>query len=309
MSSRRPRSLPIIPCFALVIAAACNSTDEPSGPDAAGQLTPSEPPKIHIHDGAYLTDFDAGYCRGSMLPIQDPVFPTIRRDRFEIDSTTDIVTIPADWIAETRTRAPELRAAADERLPRLLGKVEDVVGREFDQRDFDYFFYLCPYFEGGTASAKVYPMFMYLHAAVGDLAWPDWLFTDQYLFHEVLHNFVMERVDYRTGTPFLNDLYAKLVVDEEFTAAWMAYLGNTGAEPKEELAADQAQMVGLVLSHVHLYAIMSEVLRDLDEDERLETIHTFETSLPSSHPSYVEAWRVVMTSDPAALAALLAEVR
>ena len=294
-------------CLLLPLLVACTNESE------SDPATPQNdaPPVVHIHDGAELPDFDAGFCRGSMIPVQDPVFPTIRRDRFEIDPVTDLVTIPADWIAETKnTRGPELRAAASARLPALFGKVEELV-RPFDQRDFDYFFYLCPYFGGGSASSKTYPMFMYLTAAVAELAWPDWLFTDQYLFHEVLHNFVMERVDYAVGTPYLNALYAELVVDPGFTAAWMAYTGDTGAEPPELLAAHQTEMVGLVLTHVHVYAIMTVTARALGEDERLQTIRDYETSLASAHPSYVEAWRIVgeLEQAPAELEQVLDEVR
>src|SRR5262249_3808029 len=154
---------------------------EPLGPDASPSVAP--PPTVHIHTGVELPDFDQGFCRSSMIPVQDPVFPTIRRDRFSKDDD-DNVTIPADWIAAAAyLRVPQLRAAAAQRLPKVLGKVQELV-RPFDQHDFDYYFYLCSYFGGGTASAKVYPMFMYLRAAVGDLAWPDWYFTDQYVFHE-----------------------------------------------------------------------------------------------------------------------------
>src|SRR5262245_21123632 len=106
---------------------------------------PAPPPVIHIHTSVELPDFDAGFCRSSMIPVQDPVFPTIRRDRFAVGAD-DLVTIPADWVAETRdTRGPQLRAAAAKRMPVLLGEVQAQV-RPFDQRDFDYFFYLCPYF-------------------------------------------------------------------------------------------------------------------------------------------------------------------
>lgn len=154
-------------------------------------------------------------------------------------------------------------------------------------------------------------MFMYLKSAVAELSWPDWLFTDQYLFHEVLHNFVMEGVDYSVGTPVLNTLYAELVDDAEFTQAWLSYTGLSGTEPVEVLAAEQLEMIGLVLTHVHVYAIMTAVLRAVGEAERLATIREYETSLPSSHPSYVKAWNIVIAieDDPAAMDALLAEVR
>jgi hypothetical protein len=289
----------------LLVACATNS---PPPPDAPARASP--PPVVHIHTAVELPDFDAGFCRSSAIPIQDPVFPTIRRDRFAKDAD-DVVTIPPDWIAEARdTRVPQLRAAAAQRLPVLLGKVQQLV-RPFEQRDFDYYFYLCPYFGGGTASAKVYPMFMYLHAAVGELAWPDFLFTDQYLFHEVMHNFVMERVDYSKGTPFLNQLYTQLVADADFTAAWMRYVGDTASTPAAKLQADQAQMVGLVLTHIHVYAIMTVALRALGEEERLQTIRSYETSLPASHPSYVRAWQVVigLEKDPAALDRVIREVQ
>ena len=297
----------MFPRIMLMFLVACVGSELPQ-PDATSPTT-TPPPTVHIHTAVEFPDFDAGFCRGSMIPIQDPVFPTIRRDRFVRDAD-DLVTIPADWIAEARTRVPQLRAAAATRMPALLGKVQTLV-RAFDQRDFDYYFYLCPYFGGGTASAKVYPMFMYLRAAVGDLAWPDWLFTDQYVFHEILHNFVMERVDYSKGTPFLNDLYAKLIIDADFTAAWMRFLGDTASTPPDKLQQHQMEMVGLVLTHVHVYAIMTLAYRALGEEERLQTIRSYETSLPASHPSYVKAWQIVMSleRDAAALERLIAEVR
>lgn len=280
--------------------------------DGAPAPAPSEAPRVHIHLGSTWTDFDAGYCRGSMIPEQDPVFPTIRRDRFAIDPSTDLVTIPADWIDEAAVRGAELTAAAERRVPVLLTKVTELVGRPFDQRDFDYFFYLCPYFGGGTASAKVFPMFMYLRAAVGELQWPDWLFTDQYLFHEILHNYALERIDYVTeGTPILNALYLELMADAEFTAEAQRYLGYTGSESAERWQRDQLEMVGTVLTHVHVYAAMTAAMRALGEGTQLETIRSYETSLPSSHPSYVRAWRIAgeMEAEPGGLDAVLAELR
>ena len=291
-----------------ILVAACG--DDGVTPADAATAKPAPPPVIHIHDAVEFPDFDAGFCRGSMVPVQDPVFPTIRRDRFAVDAD-DIVQIPEDWKTETKqTRGPQLHAAAAERLPVLLAKVQELV-RPFDQRDFDYLFFLCPYFGGGTASAKVFPMFMYLRAAVGDLAWPDFLFTDQYLLHEVLHNFVLERVDYTKGTPTLNDLYRTLIADAEFTAAWMAYLGDTPATPPEKLAQHQTEMVGTVLTHVHVYAIMTITLRALGEEDRLQTIRSYETGHPAAHPSYVKAWQVVigLEHDSAALGRVIAEAR
>jgi hypothetical protein len=285
--------------------AACTTTDAPPAPGGA--------PRVHLHLGSTWTDFDSGFCRGSMIPEQDPVFPAIRRDRFTIDPETDLVSIPADWIEEAKnTRGVELRAAAERRVPVLLAKVTELVGRPFDQGDFDYFFYLCPYFGGGTASAKVFPMFMYLRAAVGELQWPDWLFTDQYLFHELLHNYALERIDYvNEGTPILNALYAELIADAEFTAEAQRYLGYTGGETTEQWQRDQLEMVGTVLTHVHVYAAMTAALRALGEETQLETIRSYETSLPSSHPSYVRAWRIAgeMDAEPGRLDEVLGELR
>jgi hypothetical protein len=162
---------------------------------------------IHIHDAVELPDFDAGFCRGSMVPVQDPVFPTIRRDRFAVDAD-DIVQIPEDWKTETKqTRGPQLHAAAAERL--------------------------------------------------------------------------------------------------------MAYLGDTPATPPEKLAQHQTEMVGTVLTHVHVYAIMTITLRALGEEERLQTIRSYETGHPAAHPSYVKAWQVVigLEHDSAALGRVIAEAR
>jgi hypothetical protein len=284
--------------IALVSACTSSKTQPTPGPPTAPTMTV---PRVHVMDGVTWPDFDQGYCRGSMVPEQDPVFPTIKRSRFQIDPATDLVTIPADWMKEAKeTRVPQLERAAAERLPRLLGKAVELVGRGFDHHDFDYFFYLCPYFGGGTASAKVYPMFQYLRAAVGDLQWPDWLFTDQYLFHEVLHNYVIERIDYTKGTPILNAVYAALAADTAFLAKGKAH-GQ----------GDDAFYIGTAMTHIHVYAIMTATLRALGEEERLQTIRHYETGLPAAHPSYVKAWEYVIAieNDPAAMAAILAEVK
>jgi hypothetical protein len=273
-------------------------------------------PTIHINDGAYFSDFDAGWCRGSMIPEQDPNFPTIQKSRFDIDPVTDVVRIPPDWILEARdVRVPQLKRAADARIPSLLLTASSLVGRPFKQMDFDYFFYLCPYFGGGTASAKIYPMFMYLKAAVGDYQWPDWLFTDQYLFHEVLHNYVMEKIDYTKGTPILNGLYALLLVDSEFESKAKAYLQYPSPITPEYAARwaseDQAAMIGLVLTHVHVYGIMTEAFNAIGPEGRLETIRQAETSTPASHPSYVRAWKYIesIEKNPVQMRALLDEVK
>lgn len=143
-------------------------------------------PVVQINDGSYWRDFDAGWCAEALIPVQDPIFPTIRRDAFEYD-TNGIAVIPGSWYNESATRVPQLRSAAAARLPMLMGAVVDLVGRPFSDTEFTYFFYLCPYFMGATASARVFSLFQYLSSAVGALQWPDWLFTDEYLFHEALH--------------------------------------------------------------------------------------------------------------------------
>jgi hypothetical protein len=296
---------------ALAVVAGCTSSS-PSKPPLAPAPAALVVPTVHVVDPVSFPDFDGGFCRGSMVPVQDPIFPTIRRSRFTIDPATDLVAIPPDWIAEARdVRIPQLRAAAAARLPSLLGKVVELVGRGFDHHDFDYYFYLCPYFGGGTASAKVYPMFMYLRAAVGDLAWPDWLFTDQYLFHEVLHNYVLERVDYTKGTPILNAMYVQLVADADFIARSKAHLGFTGADDDPVWQREFVGYVALVLTHIHVYAAMTSVLRALGEEERLQTIRAYEMANPAPHPSYVKAWDYVIAveHDPTAMAQILAEVR
>lgn len=274
-------------------------------------------PALHVVEGGTWADFDQWWCRGSMIAEQDPIFTTIRRDRFEIDPATDRVTLPAEWIAEARdVRAPQLVKAAQARVPGLIESATRLVGRPFGQRDFSYFFYLCPFFDGGTASAKVFPMFMYLEAAVGaEQQWPDWLFTDQYLFHELLHNYITEAIDYTKGTPILNQLYTELLADQEFAAASQRYLGYPDPITPDYQARwesiDKIEMIANVLTHVHVYAIMTVTLAELGEQERLDTIRAYETGTDASHPSYVEAWRYVtaIESDPDALAAVLAEVK
>ncbi|HWM87575.1 MAG TPA: hypothetical protein VNO33_17095 [Kofleriaceae bacterium] len=320
----------------LLLAAMCGCGEKPArhdddadGPDAAGGEDGDDggddgedgedftAPSLHISHGGGWTDFDQWWCRGSMIAEQDPIFTNIRRDRFEIDPVSDVVTVPAEWIAEARdARGPQLEQAAQARVPGLLESATRLVGRRFGQRDLSYFFYLCPFFDGGTASARVFPMFMYLESAVGpEQQWADWLFTDQYLFHELLHSYIIEAIDYTRGTPILNQLYAELVADEEFTAASQRYLGYPDPITREYearwTAVDQAQMVGLVLTHVHVYAIMTAVMKQLGEQERLDTIRAFETGTSASHPSYVRAWQhvIAIESDEAALAALLAEVK
>jgi hypothetical protein len=66
-----------------------------------------------------------------------------------------------------------------------------------------------------------------------------------------------------------------------------------------------------VLTHLHVYAIMTATYRALDEEERLDTIRDYEMNTPAAHPSYVTAWAYVIAieNDPAAMEALLHEVR
>lgn len=277
------------------------------------------PPIVHINDPITFPDFDAGFCRGSMIPEQDPVFTEIRRSRFQIDKTTDVVSIPSEWIKEAKeVRIPQLKSAVQLRLPKLLQKTTEVVGRPFRQKDFDYFFYLCPYFGGGTASARVYPMFMYLKSAVGPTQqWPDWLFTDQYLFHEILHNYVMEKIDYSKPeklTPVLQILGAQLWLDTDFEGKAKKYLKYPEPITQEYATKwetqDKVEMIGLVLTHVHVYGIMTAVYKALGEQVRLDTIRQYEMDTPAAHPSYVRAWQYIISieSNPLYMRALLNEV-
>src|SRR5262249_38136177 len=100
---------------------------------SAGAVTAAgTPPRVHLNAdliGAYL---DGYWCHLSAIPVQDPVFPTIRRDAFTEEPATGLVRIPPAWIKEaSETRWPQLTSAADQRLPKLLAKVESVVGRPF----------------------------------------------------------------------------------------------------------------------------------------------------------------------------------
>jgi hypothetical protein len=260
--------------------------------------------------------FDSFWCRGSMIPIQDPVFPTIRRDAFKTDTETDIVQIPGSWIKEAReTRWPQLMESARKRLPILLTQVERVVGRPFIQRDFSFFFYFCPAFNGGTAIPAVYPIFPYLKAAVGDLSFPDWIFTDQYTFHEVLHLYVKERIDYSKGSPVLNTLYGVILADQVFESKAKSYLNYPNPITPEYASrwetTDRAVMAGTALTHIHVYGIMTQVLRAIGEDARLNIIRSFEMDTAASHPSYVWAWNYIKSIEGSAsyMRALLDEVQ
>jgi hypothetical protein len=154
-------------------------------------------------------------------------------------------------------------------------------------------------------------MFMYLKAAVGELQWPDWLFTDQYLFHEVLHNFVIERIDYTKGSPILNAFYTALVADTDFHAKAKAHAGFTGADTDPAWQQELVVYIGTAMTHIHVYAIMTAAYRALGEQDRLQTIRQYETGLAAAHPSYVKAWEYVIAieNDPASMSALLAEVK
>jgi hypothetical protein len=273
-------------------------------------------PRVHLHADLTGGYFDTFWCRGSTIPVQDPVFPSIRRNAFEIDPATDLVTIPTSWLREARElRWPQLLSAAESRLPILLSKVEEVVGRPFVQRDFNFFFYFCPAFGGGSAIPSMYPLFPYLRSAVSELQWPDWLFTDQYVFHELLHLFVLEKIDYARGSPVLNTLYGLLLADATFEARAKAYLRYpTPITPEYAArweASDRATMIGLALSHVHVYAVMSRVLRALGERDRLNTIRAFETGTAASHPSYAWAWGYIesIENNPLYMRTLLDEVK
>lgn len=272
-----------------------------AAPSDAGPMAPGDAaPRIHVKsDPNYM---DTVWCQIALVPEQDPVFPTIRRDAFEV-SPDGIAVTPASWLAEAKTRVPELQAAADARGRELLDEGARLVGRPFIQRDFDFVMYFCPFFAGGTAIPGIYPIFPYLESAVGELQWPDWIFTDEYLFHEILHRYVLERVDYAEGTPILNELYGRLAGDTAFFESVTAYLGRAPT------AEEQLSYIGLVLSHIHVYAIMTRAYRSLGEESNLDRIRTYETENARPHPSYVEAWSIVRAYGDGELDALLAEVK
>jgi hypothetical protein len=146
-------------------------------------------------------------------------------------------------------------------------------------------------------------VFPYLTAAVGALAWPDWIFTDEYMFHEVLHRYAMEKIDYAVGTPSLIAAYTALVGDAAFRTAVTAHLGRPATDQ------DVLVHIGLVQTHVHVYAIMTSTYRALGEDANLERIFTYETMNANPHPSYVKAWEIVRALTDAERAAVIAEVR
>ena len=278
---------------------AADRIDASTRADAQADEPPAAP-AIHLKNDQNF--MDTAWCHISLVPIQDPVFPTIRRDRFE--ATADgIVITPASWIEEAKTRVPELQMAADTRGKRLLEEATRVVGRPFVQRDFDFLLYFCPFFGGGSAIPGIYPVFQYLESAVGELQIPDWIFSDQYMFHEIVHRFVMERIDYTVGTPMLNAVYTAVAGDGEFQAAVAAHLGHAPSE------SEFLSYVGLVMTHIHVYAIMTRTYLALDEATNLERIRSYETENANPHPSYVKAWEIVGEYSDSEVEALLAEVR
>lgn len=272
----------------------------PTGADAAPGGRDLPPLAIHIRtDPNYM---DTAWCHLSFVPEQDPVFPTIRRDRF--DSTpAGIVVTPASWIEEAKTRVPALQAAVSSRTRQLLDSATAVAGRPFGQRDFSFLLYYCPFFGGGSAIPGIYPLFPYLAEAVGDLQWPDWIFTDEYMFHEILHLYVMEKIDYAKGSPMLTDAYQAVTADADFYGAVSAYLGHAPT------ADEMVSFVGLVMTHLHLDALMTRTYLALDEADNLERIKSYEIHNPAPHPSYVEAWALVDAYTPEQVDALLAELR
>jgi hypothetical protein len=272
-------------------------------------------PNLHIIDPLTWRDFDVGWCAQSFITVQDPIFPTIRRDAFGYNDN-HILIVPQAWYDECATRVPELKAAAAQRIPILLGAVVTLVGRPFYQQDFDYVFYLCPYFYGGTAAAKVYPMFMYLSSAVGqDLQWPNWLFTDEYLFHETLHNYAMEVIDYYKLTPLLIKIYEILVNDVQFALDCQKYLDYpyplTPAWEQRWLQVDRPANIGVALTHIHVYGAMTAAYLYLNETSVLVTIRDYECNNANPHPSYVWAWRYVeaIQNNSLAMGVLLEELK
>jgi hypothetical protein len=48
-------------------------------------------------------------------------------------------------------------------------------------------------------------------------------------------------------------------------------------------------MLSLVLTHIHVYAIVTAAFKAVGEQQQLDTIRAYETGTPASHPSYVAA--------------------
>lgn len=175
-------------------------------------------------------------------------------------------------------------------MPQLLSTVVKLVDRGFYQLCFDYFY--------RTASSKTYPMFQYLTSAVGLYAWPNQIFTDQYLFHEILHNYAMEVINQRKLTPILIQIYDQLHNDTVFQYECQLYLKYpVPITPEYEykwINVDRPNMIGLVLTHIHVYAAVTATYVYLGEgNTTLKTIRDFECHNANPHPSYVYAWNWV----------------
>lgn len=219
-----------------------------------------------------------------------------------VNGTTDLLyqsllngstTIPISWITEAQLLIPMLQNAWDVRGNVLLSTAAKAVGRSFDRKEDSLNLYLCPNINGANALPALFPLWPYLRSAIPDdsYRWPyDW-FTNWYVFHEVLHQYVANTIDYTKSTQLLTYYYYQLIEDPQFT--------------------HNADNIALVLTHLHLNAIRLVVFGEqyLNEPHTMQLILDREMNSPFAHISYVKAWKIILSLNMTEVQAFLNEVK
>jgi hypothetical protein len=171
------------------------------------------------------------------------------------------------WIAEVKTRLPEIQAAWASDGPTLLRTTEEVVGKKFTQQHLHVALTVCNYPSLGD------PLLVNMRYSLKS-------FTDQPLpldvtlsniYHEILHNYLGG-----SAGPYLGDIPGKIPNDSKLM---LKYRGEDYT----------------VKGHLHLLALEKAVYLKLGRGDSLQRSINTAKSLPNK--SYARAWDIVDQGD------------
>ena len=120
--------------------------------------------------------------------------------------------------------------------------------------------YLCPGL-AGAYNMKAYPFYPYLKTVYGTQAWPVEAFTDWYMFHELIHWYLLEQPSTRKWTPLFNKYYYKYVNSTGYDLPPVV-LPEVMANVTYDIDHQPEQKFNMVnfIGHLHMNALRYKVL-------------------------------------------------
>jgi hypothetical protein len=173
------------------------------------------------------------------------------------------------WVAEVKSRLPQIQAAWATSGPgsTLLKTTEEIVGKNFDQKQIHVALTVCNYPSMGDP--LIINMRYSLKSFINEPLPMD--VTVDIIYHEILHNYIGG-----VAGPYLGEVPGKIPADSKLLLKY---------EKEDET----------VRGHLHLLALQKAVYLKRGHAETLQRVLAKDKSLPNK--SYARAWEIVNEGD------------